>query len=194
MNFFTIGFVLCALSMNIGMELNYVTRIVGALFMLGGIRELDSYLGKPLFAKHRAAEFAILLTAAGGLVQALMTRYGVLSRSAGNVLSIVCGSLCTLAVLGDQYKILRKIVPDHDLVNDPSLLTALWKVWKKYAGFALCSLICEIGGRVLTVGSSEYVYMGVVLVGSRILMYIYLVIMGTAFDRCRRDFNAIHPT
>ena len=194
MNFFNIGFVLCAFCLNMGMELNYVTRIVGVLFMLGGIRELDSFFGEPRFAKHRSAEIGIALLAAGGLAQTLMTRFGIIGAAAGNTLSCVFGTLCTAAVLLDQKKILSVMLPDHSLVNDPSLLAKLGKTWKGYAVAAGASLIAEVAGRILPAGSSESAYIGAVLVFARLLMYIYLALMGTAFNRCRTDFNVIHPT
>ena len=194
MNFFNIGFVLCAFCLNIGMELNYVTRIVGALFMLGGIRELDSFFDGPRFAKHRPAEIATALHAAGGLAQALMTRFGIIGADAGNIASCVFGTLCTTTVLLDQKRILAVILPDHSLVNDPSLLAKLGKTWNGYALAAAASLIAEIAGRILPAGSNESAYIGATLVFARLLMYIYLALMGSAFNRCRMDFNAIHPT
>lgn len=194
MNFFNIGFVLCAFCLNVGMELNYLTRMIGVLFMLGGIRELDSFFGEPRFAKHRPLQFVLMLLAAGGLAQTLLTRFGIISADVGNILSCIFGTLCTTTVLLGQKKILAVMLPDHSLVNDPSLLAKLGKMWNGYAVAAAASLFAEIAGRILPAGSNESAYIGAALVFARLLMYIYLALMGSAFNRCRMDFNAIHPT
>ena len=192
MDFFNVGFVLCAFSLNIGLELNYITRIVGALFMLGGIHEFNTGFGDRRFAKHSYTELGLLLIAGGGLAQALLTRYGVITPGTGNILSIIFGALCTAVVVADQYLMLGKILPDHSFVNDPSLLARLGKVWKPLAAAGIASVIAEICGRVLP-NEEEAAYVGVLLVFSRLFMYIYLVITAVAFNRCRMDFNKMHP-
>lgn len=191
MNFFSVGFVLCALNFNLGWELNYALRIVGTLFMLSGIEEADSV--SEGFADSRP------LVAAGGAVSvlgtavALMIRFGALNAAAGNLLSMILGAAALTPVLLSQRKILLNAQKHHDLVNDPSLLEALVKVWKKYAFFAAFSVGADILYRLLPDGYFQ-AYIGTAEVVTRIIMYVYVVLLGTAFARVVRDFNIMHPT
>lgn len=191
MNFFSVGFVLCALNFNLGWELNYVLRIVGTVFMLNGIKEADSvsegfYRSRPLVA---AAGVVSVL----GMGIALMIRFNALTEAAGNVFSMIFGALALALVLAGQRKILTNILAHHKLVNDPSLLGALDKVWKKYAFFAAFSVLADLIYRILP-ESYFQAYIGAAEVISRIIMYIYVVMLGTAFSRVARDFNIMHPT
>lgn len=190
MNFLSVGFVLCALNFNMGWELNYGVRLIGALFMLAGLAEADSVSRG--FSAFRQRCFLLTGISAAGLAVTLLLRYGVIPKGAENALGILFGLCTAVCVIEGEYRILRHMTAHHELVNDPSLLGGLEKVWKRYAFFAALSVFTEALYRILPENSLQ-AGIGTVEVISRIIMYVYAVLLATAFAKVRHDFNVMHP-
>ncbi|MGN0632466.1 MAG: hypothetical protein ACI4JW_01210, partial [Oscillospiraceae bacterium] len=73
-----------------------------------------------------------------------------------------------------------------------SLLDRLGKAWNKLALFTLITAVTDIIYRFAPTGNLRE-YIGVVQVFARFLMIIYVVVMGSAFNKVRADFNVVHP-
>lgn len=193
MDFFNVGFVLCALNFKFGTELNFALRLIGTGFMLGGLREMALYYGEDRLGRHRGGVIAVGLLSAAGLAEALCARFGITGGGTGNILSTAAGLLCGGAVLASQRLLLNSLIADTSLINDLSLMKRLSKTWNWYAIFAGVSLIAEAVGRFAVTDSVPHLASGVAQVFSRVLMYIYVIAVGVAFNRCRTDFNRTHP-
>ncbi len=193
MDFFCVGAVLCALNFGFGSELDYIFRLVGAGFMAGGIRQLSLYYGDGRLNRHKGGNAVLLIFSAAGLVQALFLRFGMISAETGNILSTAAGLLCGGTAIFNGWRLIRQLTEDRSLVNAPSLLRALLSVWKKYAVFAGITLLAETVGRFAVTDSVPHLTAGVAQVFSRIIMYIFIINIAAAFNRCRMDFNKIHP-
>lgn len=191
MNFFNVGFVLLSLHTNLDMILNYVLKIAGVFFMFAGINETETV--SKGFKAARSQVWLIGVLSLGGLVCSMLIRYGILGGTAANIAAIVFGVGSAAAILYNQYTIVIKLMlPRHELVNDPSLLSALAKQWRIMAFFTSLCMVCDIMQRLLPQGMAQAI-VGAVLVVSKIIMIIYVVLMGTAFNRVRMDFNVMHP-
>ena len=178
MNFFTVGFVLLSINLDFDMPLNYALKLAGVFFMYGGVKETDSVSDG--FSRLRPLIAAVCALSTLGLAGSLLTYFGLVGGMAGNIISIVLGAGTVAAVLYTQYvKIIKLMLPRHELVNDPSLLVNLAKTWKKL-------------NRLLPAGNAQ-VYASVVLVIARVIMIIYIFCAASAFNKVRMDFNAVHP-
>ncbi len=193
MDFFNVGLVLCALNFGFGSELNYIFRLVGAGFMAGGFRQLSLYYGDGRLDRHKGGNVLLLLFSAAGLAQALFLRFGMISAETGNILSTAAGLLCGGTVIVCGWRLIRQLTEDTSLVNDPSLLRGLSAAWKRYAVFAGITILAEAVGRFAVTDSMPHLVSGVAQAFSRIIMYIFIIIIAAAFNRCRMDFNKIHP-
>lgn len=190
MNFFNVGFVLLSLQFNFNWILNYVVKLVGVMFMLSGIKEISAFYSG--YGKFKSGVLAVGAAAVGGTLCSALSAGGVIGESVGNVLSILFGAGSAALILVTQYKILKITAANHEIVNDPSLLYDLRKAWNKLAFFTALTVVCDVLYRLLPFGNWQTAA-GTVLVFSRIIMYVYVVIMGVAFNKVRMDFNTMHP-
>ena len=193
MDFLSVGIVLCALNFPFGWELNYILRLVGAVFTACGIHELSLYYGDSRLAGHKKGVWITLLLSAAGLAQALFARFGMISEDTGNILSTAAGLSCFAAVVCSQRLLINKLRQDDTLVNDLSLMRRFCSSWKRYAVCAAVTLIAEAVGRFAVTDSAPHLAAGLVQVPSRLLMYAFIADMGVKFNRCRMDFNKMHP-
>lgn len=192
MNFFTIGFVLCGININIGFELGYVVRLIGLLFMLGGISESEAVDRSFGFAKFKGAVFISIAAAAAGLLSALAVRFLEIGDTAANVMSMIFGSASFITVMLTQYGIIAHMKPMRTLINDLSLIRYFDNKWKKFAVFASVSLLCELVTRIAAAGGAVHTYSGLLLLITRILMIIMLCASASALNAVRNDFNRLH--
>jgi hypothetical protein len=191
MNFFNIGFVLMSLHLNLDSELNYILKLLGILFMFGGITEIS--LTDKGFGRLRGYLLLTAALSAGGLAGSLLARFSVIGTFAANIWAIIFGVSSTAAALYSQYLLCVKLMlPRHELVNDPSLLSALAHKWKIMAFFAALCMVCDTLNRLLPQGNGQ-VLAGTVLLGAKLIMLIYVCLVGAAFNRVRMDFNVMHP-
>ncbi len=190
MNFLSVGFVLCTMNFNMGWELNYIVRLVGALFMLAGLTEADSV--SQGFKAFRSRVIAITGISAGGLGFTLMLRFQLLPEALRHPVGIFFGVTLAGVVIWVQLGLLKHMTEHHELVNDPSLLGKLQKTWTRYAFFAALSVFTEALYRLLPVTDFQ-AGVGAVEVISRLIMYVYVILISTAFARVRHDFNIMHP-
>ena len=193
MNFFTIGFIFCSLNFNVGHPLNYIVRILGTVFMLGGIKETLVSEDSFGFDAFRTDVLVTLVCAVSGTAASLLLGFELIPKSAGFVLTTTLGTLTFLSVISHQLKIVRKMRPMKALVNDPSLLEKLWRAWRNYAAAASLTMLCQLVMRFSTSGKGLHTAAGVLFFITMIVQYFLLVHMGGAFNDVRTDYNVMHP-
>ncbi len=190
MNFFNVGIVLCSIDLSVSTWLNYTLKLVGALFMLAGIREAQTV--SEGFDKYSGGALLSLALSVVGLAASLLTDFSVLSGTISNICLTASGVLCTGMIIYNQSGIISHMTPKHELVNDPSLLNNLDRLWKRLTFFRIISLVCEASARFIPEGNIQ-TFIQTVLIIVRIIMYFYVVFVALAFNRVRMDFNATHP-
>ncbi len=196
MNFFSVGFILCSIKFSLDIPLTYVIKLIGMGFMLGGYKEIEPIFES--FGRFKAMTSAAALCTAGGLVCACLNSFGVTKGALANLLSIIFGSLSVVLIIINQRSLIEHMydiqrdTEQKDITNDPSLVRALKNAWQKAAFFTLLSLASDIAYRLIPDGAIRTAA-GTVQVISMLLMYIYIISMGTAFGRVRNDFNITHP-
>lgn len=190
MNFFTVGFALCALKFSMDIPLTYIIKLIGAFFMFGGYKEIEPLFDS--FIKYRTRTAAAAAASSGGLVCSLLAAFGILKGTAQNLLSIFFGSAAVVLILFEQYGLIEHMLGIKDLVNDNSLTASLQRTWRKAAFFTMLSLIADICYRLIPDGAVRTAA-GTVQVISLLLMYIYIILTASAINRVRNDFNITHP-
>ena len=193
MNFFTIGFIFCSMNFNIGYPVNYILRVAGALFMLGGISETKVSEDSSGFDRFKPEVLLTLGCAAAGTVLTLLTGFKVIPEKAGFVIAATVGTLTFASVVLHQYRIVAHMRPMKALVNDPSLLEKLWKAWRGYTAAATVTMVCQLITRLSESGSGLHTLAGTVFFVTMIVQYVLLVHMGGAFNDVRLDYNVMHP-
>ncbi|MCD8094754.1 MAG: hypothetical protein LUE12_01310 [Ruminococcus sp.] len=190
MNFFNVGFVLCAIDVSFSSWINYALKLLGAVFMFVGIREAQAVADG--FERFNGQVVTAGALSVAGLAAALLYQAGTLSGTSANVILTAVGFLSVAAVVYNQYSIIKHITPMHELVNDPSLLDRLSKLWKRLTVFRAVALVCETAAHCMPDCTAQAVVQFVML-AARIIMYVYVFFVAAAFNRVRMDFNVMHP-
>lgn len=192
MNFFTIGFVICGLNFNIGYTLNYAIRLVGLLFMLGGIKETEAVDKSFGFSRFRPAVYVSAAAAAAGLAATLTARFCDIAEPAANILFIITGSLSFVTVVLHQHAIIKHMMPMRTFINDRSLIKHIGRTWLRFVVFSSASMICEAIGRIAAPNGTLHTYSGLLLIIARITAMIMLCVTAAALNAARNDFNSLH--
>ncbi|SDA14534.1 hypothetical protein SAMN02910447_00858 [Ruminococcus sp. YE71] len=193
MNFFTIGFVFCSMNFNIGYPANYIVRVVGALFMLGGISETRVSEDSSGFGKFRGDVLLTLGCSVIGTVLTFLTWHRVIPEKAGAAAALAAGTLTFVSVLFHQYRIITHMRPMKALVNDPSLLEKLFRAWRGYAVASSVTMLCQIVMRLAVSGGTVHAAAGGLFFITIIVQYVLLVHLGGAINDVRTDYNVMHP-
>jgi hypothetical protein len=190
MNFFNVGFIFLSIHFSYDMPINYVLQLVGCVFMIGGVREI--VMTDKDFSVYSKPVWLIAVVSAVGLLGSLASKFGLVGSAVSNAIGIILGLGSAVIILICQQSIVKTMSGKHELVNDPSLLNGLKKTWNKMAFFTVLCIVCDFLNRILPAGNFQ-VYAGTVLFFSKIIMLIYVALMGVAFNRVRMDFNVMHP-
>lgn len=192
MNFLCFGFVLCSLNCNLGIIGNHIVKIIGAAFVLAGLKEL-SLTGIKL-EKGKASTIGILVCAAAAAAALFIMRIPAMPENVCNALLLIFTALCLVFVIAAQYIILVQLKQAADkLVNDVSLIEKICKKWQVCSVFSAIAIASEIMYRLTANGSKLNTISGLVLFPARVVNYFYVVFMQLAFIKARADFNNKHP-
>ncbi|MGN1133870.1 MAG: hypothetical protein ACI4RN_05370 [Oscillospiraceae bacterium] len=188
MNFFCIGFFILAFQLNFSWATGYIFKLVGALFILGGVWEMSSYDQK--YKKLYAPSYAgIVLSAIPMIIFSVMN----VMKIKGNLrlaLGLALGILVTVYMLLVEYKILRLFQNDNKLTFDLPAVKTLISGWKWFALFTVFGLVFNI----FNVMPNETVanFAGVAMAVSRIIMYILALTVLWRFNKVRYGFYKIN--
>ncbi|MDE6148611.1 MAG: hypothetical protein K2F81_00740 [Ruminococcus sp.] len=189
MNFFCVAFFIVALQVNISESVNYIIKLVGLLFFIGGILEISGF-NKSFKRFLTPVKFLVLLSA---LASALFLIFTFTSVTAGvkNITGIIIGTVITLLALLFQKSLLKLISDDKELVNDLSNVIRFQKSWNKLAAITIANLVFDIINRVMPVKIIADLS-GLMMAVSKIVMYIFALIILFSANKIRVDFNKKH--
>ncbi|MBQ9375962.1 MAG: hypothetical protein IJU04_06485 [Ruminococcus sp.] len=189
MNFFCLAFFITALQINISWWGNYLIKLIGMLFFVLGILEVSCFNSG--FRRFKMPAVAVAgLSAVGAVCFAVMSAAGA-SKNALNIAGIAFGVVVTLSALAFQKPIIRDIAADKELVNDVSLVKRFSKSWDKLAIITLANLVCDIVNR-LAAAKVLVDYSGLLMAISKILMYIFALVILFQANKIRVDHNKKH--
>lgn len=189
MNFFTCGYVLLALQLNYSWVCAYALKIVGMLFVMGGIAEMNGFTKG--FSKLKGS--AALSGAAFVICTAVIGAAKLLGAS-GTVFDI-CSLAAGAAGVAFSYFIVRKILTEIDkhneLINDVSNLKRVQESFDKLSAAAMLSIPFDAVYRFFSdtaVGSAAEI----ASLALRIAAICMVISSGLNFNRMRNDFNSKH--
>lgn len=187
MNFFAIGFLLGNMQLDLGWLSGYVIKLIGALFMLGGITELAMFYKKTESLRALGIAFLVLCAAAVGGSFAARN----MSSSLQNICAAVCGVVTTAAAALFFRRLISLLLGSTSLFRRGGLLE---RAQKRYnimlivtAVFLSADMINRFTGGTMAADAA-----GVLMFFSKIVFYIYLIMNTLDWFRLRADFNSIH--
>ncbi|MDO5125393.1 MAG: hypothetical protein Q4D35_03345 [Ruminococcus sp.] len=189
MNFFCIAFFISALQINLSLWVNYAVKFIGMLFFIGGIFEISGlnisfkkFLNPALILAGLSAVFAVMFLAFG--INSVLLNTVSISGA-------VVGTAVTLFSLGFQKALIREISADEQIVNDLSLVKRFSKTWNKLAVITLANLAFDLVNRLVSVSVVADVS-GLLMAISKIVMYIFALVILSSANKMRIDFNKTH--
>lgn len=188
MNFFTVGFLLANFQLNADWASGYFVRLVGALFMLGGIAELSGFEVRVKTLTPLCAMLAVL-SAASGVTMLMMSDKGtVMSRSV-----CILDAMVTTALAAVAFRALFGCLAENTSIvaNEPEVAKAA-SGYDKLLIVAAVSLAADAVNR-FTGGTVAADAAGVVMAIARVVFYVMLIAGAFRFNRLRCSFNAAHP-
>ena len=188
MNFFTAGFVLACMQLDLGWGIGYIIKLVGGLFIVGGIYELSPF--EKRIGKYRAFACAFVLVCAAAAAATL-----ALAHNESSVLKFesIAAGLVTTAMAALFYRKLYSLLKERtDIVGDvPGVLKASAQ-YDRMLFVTILVLAADAVNR-FTGGTSAADAAGVVMYFSKIVFYVYLVACGLSMNKLRVSFNSSHP-
>ena len=133
MNFFTLGYAFLVIHLNMGWASNYILKLAGILFMLGGISEI-SYFSKMFAGLKNRAYISLAVSASSCLIVSCfkLTELGGVLFSA---VSVIAGTASVLAAFIFLRDLMNLLVQNNFLVNDASNISRLYSGWQKACFF-----------------------------------------------------------
>lgn len=189
MNFFCIAFFITAIQINISQAVNYIVKLVGLLFFMGGILEISGF-NKSFKKLLPPVKVLILLS---GLASAMFLIFSFTNVSSGvnNAFGIAAGTVITISALVFQKSLLKLISEDKELVNDLSNVRRFQSSWNKLAAITIANLVFDILNRVMPVRLIADLS-GFMMAVSKIVMYAFALIILFSANKIRVDFNKKH--
>ena len=187
MNFFTVGFILSMMQLDLGWLAGYVIKLVGALFVLGGIAELGDFDKRAY--RLRPAGICFLGLCVGACAAMLAARSA--SDSVRNVCSAACGAATTAAAVWFFKMLFKLLLGNIGLFRRGGLLEQEAKRFNVMLALTAVFLTGDIINRFAG-GTAAADAAGVLMFFSKIVFYIYYIMCSVGFAKLRSDFNSIH--
>lgn len=189
MNFFCVAFFAAALQVNISESVNYIIKLVGFLFFMGGILEISGF--EQSFKKLLTpVRLLVLLSAIASVLFLAFSFIGV-SSGARNIAGIFFGTVITLFALVFQKSLIGLINDHRELLNDSSNVKRFKKSWNMLAVITIANLAFDILNRVMPIKIIADLS-GLMMAVSKIVMYIFALIILFSANKLRVDFNKKH--
>lgn len=189
MNFFTLGYAFLAVQLNFGWVVNYILKLVGMLFMLGGISEISDF-SKNFAVLKKRAYFPLGICTASCLTAAVFRLSGT-EGAVFSAVSVTAGAASALAVFAFTGSMIKLLMNNNYLVNDVSNLSRLYSNWQKLAFFTGANILFDILNRAVPV-SAIADFSGVMMTVTKIITYVFAVSAVWIFNKARMDFNNMH--
>lgn len=190
MNFFTLGYAFLVIHLNMGWASNYILKLAGILFMLGGISEI-SYFSKMFAGLKKRAYISLAVSASSCLIVScfkLMELGGALFSA----VSVIAGTASVLAAFIFLRDLMNLLVQNNFLVNDASNISRLCSSWQKLAFFTAVNILFDILNRIVPVTAIAD-FAGVMMTVTKIVLFVFVISTVWTFNKIRCDFNNKHP-
>lgn len=189
MNFFTLGYAFLAVQLNFGWVVNYILKLVGMLFMLGGISEISDF-SKNFAVLKKRAYFPLGICTASCLTAAVFRLSGT-EGAVFSAVSVTAGAASALVVFAFTGSMIKLLMNNNYLVNDVSNLSRLYSNWQKLFFFTGANILFDILNRAVPV-SAIADFSGVMMTVTKIITYVFAVSAVWIFNKARMDFNNMH--
>lgn len=185
MNFFTVGFLLANLQLDLGLWIGYAVKLAGGLFMLGGIAEMSLVDESVARLRAQAILFALL---SGGAIAAVSLTEGAGLKTA----SIVSGAVTTAAA-GLFFRQLLGLMKEKPQIVDN--IPEVGRLAPKYDRMLIVLGVVLAADCInrFTGGTAAADATGVVMYFTKIISYVYLIVCEVGFNKLRISFNSAHP-
>ena len=185
MNFFMVGSVFMLFMLNADWTSNYVIKLAGFVFFAVGVFESEehtdafSHLKKPAWTSSAMCAAA----AAAQLLLKLLKPADI----AANIISILLCVAVTYMSL-NLFRMFYVALDKHrELVTDASNIVRLGGNFQKLALFTAVNVVCDLLNRLIPLELVSTLA-GVFTAVSKILVYIFLLILAFNFYKLRTDF------
>ena len=197
MNFFTVGFFLACLQLDLGLGIGYVIKLAGGLFMLGGIAELGAFDREinryrplvlafiPACAASAAAVFALAKNESDMIKYAGIAAGVVTTVIAALFYRLLLGLLERKPELADNVPEVKKLVPRYDRMLIITAFVLFADAVNRFTGGS------EAAAASQEVTAADIA--GVIMYFTKIIFYVYLVLCSLGFNKLRITFNSAHP-
>lgn len=197
MNFFTVGFFLACLQLDLGLGIGYVIKLVGGLFMLGGIAELGVYDREIERYKPLVLAFIPVCTASAAAVFALSNNESDAIKYAG----IGAGAATTVIAALFYRQLIRLLERKPELADNTPEVKKLAPRYDRMLFVTAVVLVADsvnrfMGGDAAAQNSDSITaadIAGIIMYFTKIIFYVYLVICSLSFNKLRISFNSAHP-
>ena len=183
MNFFFVGYLLLSIQFNFSYAYSFIMKIIGLLFLVGGIWEMSDYkkeykkLYKPIAI---CMSFSLITIICFILFQFIDNNFVL------QIFQVIMGTLVTVLTLLIQNKIIKLLLKDDNLIDCPANIIELQRSWKKLMFFTALSVAFNIFNiiPIRIVMDISALLMAV----SRIIMYIFAIVVIVKLVKVRNDY------
>ncbi|MBR1392546.1 MAG: hypothetical protein IJ561_01780 [Ruminococcus sp.] len=188
MSFFTVGFLLSNIQLNLGWEAGYALKLVGALFILGGIAELGYFA--PAVKRERGLSLLLL----GACIAATAGAFLVKGKSSMlvNTDSIVNGAATTALAALFFMRLIAVFKDTPELFENPPVVKSLEKHYTRFLMITGAALAADILNRV-TGGTVIADAAGLIAFFAKLIGYAFLLMSMLDFNKLRAQFYKLHP-
>ena len=188
MSFFTVGFLLSNIQLNLGWGAGYAVKLVGALFILGGIAELGYFA--PAVRRKRGLSLLLL----GACIAATAGAFLVKGKSSllVNTDSIVNGAATTALAALFFMSLIGLFKDTPELFENPPVVSSLEKRYTRFLMVTGTALAADILNRV-TGGTVVADAAGLIAFFAKLIGYVFLLTALLDFNRLRAQFYKLHP-
>ena len=202
MNFFTVGFLLANLQLDLGLWVGYAIKFAGGLFMLMGIQEAALVDECVVKLKALGISFTVLAGASAASVKIFQSAELSNGEDIIKIVSIICGVLTTAAA-GLFFRKLLIMLRDNPGIADN--VPEVGRLKPKYDRMLIVLAVVLIADAVnrfagVPAGTAKpndeitvADIMGVIMYFTKIISYVYLLICTLGFNKLRMSFNSAHP-
>ena len=169
------------MQLDLGFFAGYIIKAVGALFMLGGVAELEPFEKRVRPMLPLAA--ALLVLSLGSVPAVLIV--------GGKAVPAVCGAVTTVPPAVFFYKLIGFFSEDEGIIGNAPEVRRMSLRYRILLGLTAVSLAADIVNR-FTGGTSAADAAGVVMVIAKVVFYCMLASCGFYMNSLRRYFDMTH--
>ena len=188
MNFFTVGFLLALMPLDLGWGVGYIIKAAGALFLFGGIAELMPF--EKSIVKHRPLA-AMLLLAGAASAGAVFGLSKLGHNTAYNIAGLLSGVVTTAIAVLFFRKFFALLKERPDLAANEAELRRLSARFDRMLFVTVLVLAADALNR-FTGGTVVADAAGIVMVVTKLTFYCFLISCGLSLNKIRQSFNKAH--